>query len=78
MKHVLIYEDFIKSYDDRISLEDFKKIQKGDIVVYRGQRCEVEESGDVLVCKVINSDKTIRVNYNMFNTGGAIPDKKKD
>jgi hypothetical protein len=73
MKHLVLFEGFIKKYMEKIPLKEFEAIEKGSKVLYMGSPCEVlDNNGAVLKLKNVNSGETSMVNYNMFNHGGAI------
>lgn len=72
MKHIQLFEGFLKHYGQKMSLADFKALKPGQRVNYLGAGFEVVEPGDVLLL-VDDEGNKIRVNFNMFNQKGAIP-----
>jgi hypothetical protein len=74
MKHVLLFEGWVKKYFEPISMDKFKKLAVGDIVLYGGGQFEItDNNGAVLKLKDVEDEKNVRmVNYNMFNERGAI------
>jgi len=73
LKHLLLFENFIKKYDQKITVQEFENIKKGSTVLYMGGRFTVEDNLKS-VLKLKNEDgETFTVNYNMFNSKGAIP-----
>lgn len=73
MKHIKLFEEFSKKYMEKMPLEDFKKIKKGDSVLYMGSRYTVKDANEAVIkLSTEGSQETISVNYNMFNHGGAI------
>lgn len=81
MKHVQLFEDFIKNYGDKISQQDFKKLtklKKKQKVLYYGQEHEVLDS-DGIIARLRNtqSGETTTVNLSMFNQKGAIVENEE-
>jgi len=77
MKHIQLFEDFIKNYGQKISHEEFEKLEPGKMVLYMGAQYEVIKNNKVTI--VIKSPKrgdTLSINYSMFNHGGAITENK--
>jgi cytidyltransferase-like protein len=73
MKNIPLFEDFIKSYGQKMSIEEFKAIEVGSIVLYVGTRYEVKKNnGAVLTLKPTTGGSEITVNLNMFIQRGAI------
>lgn len=75
MKHLQLFENWIKKYGEKITLEDFKALQPGQHVKYIGIDFEIVKAGDVLVLKDEDGNES-KVNFNMFNQRGAILDKE--
>jgi hypothetical protein len=72
MKHLQTYESFKKTYGQKISANDFKKIPVGKSILYMGSRYEVlANDGYVLKLKGEDGDM-INVNLGQFNHGGQI------
>lgn len=72
MKHLQTYESFKKTYGQKISTGDFKKIPVGKTILYMGSRYEVlANDGYVLKLKGEDGDM-INVNLGQFNHGGQI------
>jgi hypothetical protein len=72
MKYTKTFEAFIKSYGQKISTGDFKKIPVGKTILYMGSRYEVlANDGYVLKLKGEDGDM-INVNLGQFNHGGQI------
>jgi len=77
MKHIQLFEDFVKNYGQKISHEEFEKLEPGKMVLYMGAQYEVIKNNKVTI--VIKSPKrgdTLSINYSMFNHGGAITENK--
>ena len=78
MKHLMVFEAFIKNMGDEMTPEDFKKLKHGQEVKYRGGSYTVTKPGDVSI-ELKSNDKgnLINVNLGMFIKFGAIttPDK---
>lgn len=73
MKNIPIFEDFIKSYGEKMTIDQFKAIEVGSEVLYAGNRYEVQKNdGAVLTLKSKKSSSGMKVNLNMFNQSGAI------
>lgn len=73
MKNLIVFEEFSKSYGEKITLDQFKSIEPGSEVTYLGSRYEVEKNdGFVLTLKSQKTKGTTTVNYSMFNHGGFI------
>jgi hypothetical protein len=72
MKHLQTFESFKKTYGQKISTNDFKKIPVGKTILYMGSRYEVlANDGYVLKLKGEDGDM-INVNLGQFNHGGQI------
>ncbi len=71
MKHLQLYENWVKKYGEKISQEAFKALEIGQQVKYIGTSYKIVKTGDVLVLKD-EAGKEVKVNYNMFNQKGAI------
>ena len=71
MKNLLIFEDFSKTYGEKITLDQFKSIKPGSKVTYLGSRYEVTKN-DGYVLSLKNDRNAFTVNYSMFNHGGFI------
>jgi hypothetical protein len=71
MKNLLIFEDFSKTYGEKITLDQFKSIKVGSKVTYLGSRYEVTKN-DGFVLTLKNEKNVLTVNYSMFNHGGFI------
>jgi hypothetical protein len=69
----LLYESFIKKYEEKMKMEDFKKLPKGSSVMYLGSKYSIENNdGFILSLKNLKTGDTKRVNFSMFNRGGAL------
>lgn len=81
MKHVKLFEDFIKKYGEKISQKEFKgltKLKKKQKVLYYGQQHEVIDSdGFVARLRNMQSGETTTVNIAMFNQKGAIVENEE-
>ena len=77
MKRVLLFEGWVKKYFEPISLDKFKSLPVGDIVLYGGAQFEIiDNNGSILKLKGVEDASNVRtVNYNMFNDRGAITTK---
>lgn len=71
MKHLHLFEGFLKHYGEKITIEEFKALKPGQHVKYLGTDFEILKTGDVLVLVDENGNQ-VNVNYNMFNQRGAI------
>ena len=73
MKHIQLFEDFVKKYGQKIDKKTFFALENGKEVLYLGSRCTVTDSdGFIVTLKSIDSGKVFRVNLSMFNQKGAI------
>ena len=72
MQKIMLFEDFIKNYGEKMDKKDFKKLKKGKKVLYLGQEYSVIDSDGIVVKLEDEDGKTTTVNYNMFNKQGAI------
>ena len=73
MKNIPLFEDFAKSYGQKMTIKEFESIEVGSIVLYVGTRYEVKKNnGATLTLKPINGGSETTVNLNMFNQRGAI------
>ena len=64
-----IVESITKKYGATISLENFKKLKKGQKVVYKGTPYTIEKLGEHTITLTSEDGKTKTINYNMFNKG---------
>lgn len=72
MKHFQTYESFKKTYGQKISPADFKKIPVGKEVLYIGTPYEVvSNDGYILNLKGENGNM-VKVNLGQFNQGGQV------
>jgi hypothetical protein len=71
MKNLLIFEDFSKTYGEKITLDQFRSIKPGSTVTYLGSKYEVVKN-DGFVLSLKNERSSFTVNYSMFNHGGFI------
>lgn len=62
-----IVESITKKYGAKISLENFKKLKKGQKVVYKGDPYIIKEPGEHTITLTSEDGKTKNINYNMFN-----------
>lgn len=72
MKHIQTYESFKKTYGQRISPSDFKKIPVGKNVHYMGSRYEVVSNDGYILSLKREDGLTANVNLGQFNQGGQI------
>lgn len=72
MKHLQTYESFKKTYGQRISPSDFKKIPVGKNVHYMGSRYEVVSNDGYILGLKREDGLTVNVNLGQFNHGGQI------
>lgn len=78
MKHIKLFEAWKKEYLQKMSMEDFAKIEKDSEVLFRGVRYTVDENtGVTLVLKPVKFGRPILVNYSMFCDYGAINESYK-
>jgi hypothetical protein len=71
MKKLLLFEEFSKSYGEKITLDQFKNIKPDQIINYEGSRYTViKNDGFILTLKGEKGNFT--VNYSMFNRAGSI------
>lgn len=83
MKHVQLFEDFIKGYGEKIDKRDFEKLKKltkkKHTVMYDFVEYEVVDSdGIVATLKNKETGKKITVNKRMFDTAGAVVKEELD
>ena len=77
MKHLQTFENFIKSYGQKLSLDEFEKIAIGQIVLYKGIRFEVKENtGVTLILTAVSGGQSQRLNLSQFNQSGAITESE--
>lgn len=72
MKHIELFEGFVKKYGEKITLEQFKKIKKKTKIVYLGTPYTVVKNDDSVLHLKSESGHEKTVNLGMFNHGGAI------
>ena len=72
MKHFQTYESFKKTYGQKISPVDFKKIPVGKEVLYMGTPYEVIENDGYILNLKSKSGNMVKVNLGQFNHGGQI------
>lgn len=72
MKHFQTYESFKKTYGQRISPSDFKKIPVGKNVHYMGSSYEVVSNDGYILGLKREDGLTVNVNLGQFNHGGQI------
>ena len=70
--NVKIYEEFVKSYDQKITPEEFANIPEGSEVLYRGLKQTVVKNNKTTIEIVPMKGKKTLVNLSMFNEFGAI------
>ena len=84
MKHVQLFEDFIKGYGEEITMGDFKNLKKTSkkrkhTIMYDGSEYEVlDADGVVATLKNIDTGKKVVVNKRMFMQSGAILKEELD
>jgi len=77
MKNLQTFENFIKSYGQKLSIDEFEKIAVGQIVLYKGIRFEVKENtGVTLILIALSGGQSQRLNLSQFNQSGAITESK--
>ncbi len=77
MKHIQLFEDFIKNYGEDISHKEFENIEPGSKILYMGGQYEVVQNNRVtIVIKNPKTGDTKSINYSMFNHGGALTENK--
>lgn len=77
MKHLKLYESFIKSYGGKYSPDDFAKIEVGSKLLYKGGRYTVDSNNGVTISiKDERGGVPIMLNLAQFNHGGAIPNNE--
>jgi len=67
-----IVEELTKKYGAVITLENFKKLKKGQRVLYKGKPYTIEKPGEHSITLVSEDGKTKNINYNMFNKDSAM------
>jgi len=73
MKHLQTYEGFKKSYGQKVTPEEFKKIKKGSKILYMGDTYKVKDNdGYIIKIQNIDSKRIIGINLGQFNKGGMI------
>lgn len=72
MKNLLLFEEFSKSYGEKITLDQFKDIKQGQILNYEGSRYEVIKNDGIILTLKGDKNNPFTVNYNMFNKSGSI------
>jgi hypothetical protein len=73
MKHIQTFENFSKSYGQKMTQEEFQKIESGTEVLYQGTPFTVgENNGATIVLNPAKGGSPFMVNLNQFNQGGAI------
>ena len=78
MKHIPLFEEFVKNYGQKMTTEEFEKIGVGQTVLYKGTKFNVEENtGVTLVLKPLNGGGPMMVNLNQFIFGGAITESEE-
>jgi hypothetical protein len=78
MKHIPLFEEFVKNYGQKMTTDEFEKIGVGQTVLYIGTRFEVEENtGVTLVLKPLSGSGTVMVNLSQFNQSGAITESEE-
>jgi len=78
MKHIPLFEEFVKNYGQKMTTDEFEKIGVGQTVLYKGTKFEVEENtGVTLVLKPLSGSGTQMVNLNQFIQGGAITESEE-
>ena len=78
MRHLMLFEAFIKQMGEEMTPEEFKKLKKGQEVKYRGTAYIIEKPGPTSIeLKSKDKGNVINVNLGMFIQFGAIttPDK---
>ena len=77
MKHIELYESFVKSYGGKYSPEDFAKVAVGTEILYKGGRYTVDSNNGVTMSiKDKRGGVPIMLNLAMFNHGAAIPNNE--
>jgi cytidylate kinase len=76
MKKIMLFEDFIKNYGEKMNKKDFKNLKKGKRVLYLGHEYTVMDSDGVVVKLKHEDGSVVSVNYNMFNQRGAITESE--
>jgi len=72
MKHFQTYESFKKTYGQKISANDFKKIPVGKTVLYMGSQYEVTANDGYILSLKDEDGSMVKVNLGQFNHGGQI------
>lgn len=72
MKHVELFEAFVKGYGEKITPEQFKKIKRKSTVLYLGTPYTVVKNDEVVLHLKSESGHEKTVNLGMFNRAGAI------
>lgn len=73
MKHIQTFENFSKSYGEKMTQEEFQKIEFGKAVLYKGTQYTVgENNGATIILNPVKGGSPMMVNLSQFNQGGAI------
>lgn len=73
MKHIQLFEEFIKNYGEKMDQTAFEELPVGAKVLYKGTQFEVEKNnGATIVIRPVKGGSPTMVNLNQFNQGGAI------
>lgn len=73
MKYIQTYESFSKSYGQKMTQDEFQKIELNTAVLYKGTQFTVgENNGATIVLVPVKGGSPFMVNLSQFNQGGAI------
>lgn len=73
MKYIQTYESFSKSYGQKMTQDEFQKIELDTPVLYKGTQFTVgENNGATIVLVPVKGGSPFMVNLSQFNQGGAI------
>jgi hypothetical protein len=69
---VMLFEDFTKKFEEKITPEQFKTIKVGSTVRYYGVPYTVLANDGYVLTMKDQKDREFMVNLNMFNAKGMI------
>ena len=72
MKHIKLFEEFVKAYGEKIDSKYFKKLKKGKRVLYYGAEYIIVDNDGFVLKLEDERGKRVSVNLSMFNDKGAI------
>jgi hypothetical protein len=72
MKNLMLFEDFTKDFEQKISTDQFKSIKVGSEILYYGVPYKVLANDGYVLTLKDQKNREFMVNLNMFNAKGAI------